>query len=61
MKRAEKDARDRLAACSRGEMTHLRVGDWRGPAVDAVTLVGMAAGLHGLDGVCTCCARRESA
>ena len=57
--RAEKDAAYITRACLARERTHLRVGTWRGPDIDAVTLVGHAADLHGPDGVCTCCPRRE--
>lgn len=53
-----KDAKARLRACMDEEMTHLRVGGWRGAAVRHVELIGMAGDLHGT--VCTCCARRAA-
>jgi hypothetical protein len=57
--RAEKEARHRLRECLDRTRTHIRAGDWRGPAVEAVAFVGMAADLHGT--VCECCARRPTA
>jgi hypothetical protein len=40
-------------------ITHLRVGQGPGHRT-AVTLLGHARELHGLDGVCTCCPRRPA-
>lgn len=55
-----KDARSKVRQCFDLEITHLRAGDWRGPQVEAVTFLGTAFELHGLDGQCTCCPRRTA-
>lgn len=55
---AEKESRASSRQCFDGELTHVRLGDWRGLYGAEVTFVGTAAQLHGT--VCSCCPRRVS-
>lgn len=51
-----KEIAQRIRVCFDLEIDHIRAGDWRGPQVEAIALVGHLRDLHGT--VCTCCPRR---
>jgi hypothetical protein len=54
-----KDAGAKFRDLMDKNLAHVRVGQGRADGT-LVTLVGHASQLHGLDGCCTCCPRRDS-
>lgn len=57
--KVKKEANARVRACLDEQLTHVRIGSWRGNWDGYLELLGLASDLHG--SVCTCCPKRTQA